>query len=114
MVAEKTIFIKTFGDIPFVRVLDFLMCEGLYFEYSLSDMAEYSGVSWSTLHQILPKLVDLNLIEQTRTVGRAKLFKTNKASPIIKKLVELDLAISAFYGRPLAVKIQRQARKVKH
>lgn len=110
---EKTLFVKTFGDIPLVRVLDFLLCEGLYFEYSLSEIAKHSGVSWSTFHEILPKLQDLDLVRQTRTVGRAKLFRTNAASPIIKKLVELDLAISSRYGKPLALAIKRAKRDMR-
>ena len=110
---EKTLFVKTFGDIPLVRVLDFLLCEGLYFEYSLTEIAEQAGVSWSTFHEILPKLQELDLVQQTRTVGRAKLFRTNIASPIIKKLVELDLAISVYRGKPLAAATRRAKRAVR-
>lgn len=109
---EKTLFVRTFGDIPLVRVLDFLLCEGLYFEYSLTEIAKYSGVSWSTFHEILPKLQELDLIRQTRTVGRAKLFRTNKESPIIKKLVELDLTISSYHGKPLSIAARRATRAV--
>jgi len=38
------------------------------------------------------------IVVQTREVGRAKMFKLNKANPVVKKFMELDDAISDYYA----------------
>lgn len=85
---EITIFREAFGDSPVIRVLDFLI-EGRGLDYSLSDIAENANVGWTTLHRIWDKLVRLEIIKQTREIGRAKLFKLNEANPTVKELIRL-------------------------
>lgn len=103
---EKSIFVKTFGDTPLIRILDFLLCEGLYFDYSLSDIARNSDVSWSTLHLVWPKLEKKGFVRQTRTVGRAKMFQTNKDNLVIKKLIELDRELTKAYADKIKVAVK--------
>ena len=85
---EITIFREAFGDSPVIRVLDFLI-EGRGLDYSLSDIAENANIGWTTLHRIWDKLVRLEIIKQTREIGRAKLFKLNEANPAVKELIRL-------------------------
>ena len=68
------------------------------FDYSKTDIAEGIGLSRATLFKSWPKLEELDLIIATRTVGRAKMYKLNKQNPIIKKLMELDDAISEYFA----------------
>lgn len=86
---EKSSFVKLFGEHPTVKVIDFLITFR-EFDYSLKDISENAGIAWSTLHSILPDLLELEVIRETRKVGRAKMYKLNGESSIVKQLVTLD------------------------
>ena len=85
---ETTIFREAFGDSPVIRVLDFLI-EGRGLDYSLSDIAENSGIGWTTLHRIWDNLVRLKIVKPTREIGRAKLFTLNHDNPVVQQLIRV-------------------------
>ncbi|HOL44772.1 MAG TPA: hypothetical protein PK659_11000 [Methanothrix sp.] len=68
------------------------------FDYSKADIADGAGISRATLFKVWPKLEDLELVTATRSVGQAKMYKLNKQNLIIKKLMELDDAISEYFA----------------
>src|SRR3989344_8989771 len=84
---EETIFRKTLGNSPVIRVLDFLI-EGRGLDYSLSDIAENSSIGWTTLHRIWGKMLKSGMIKPTREIGRAKLFKLNEENPAVNELIK--------------------------
>ena len=83
-----TIFREFIGDNPTTRILEFLI-EGKDFDYSLTDIANNSGVSWRTVHRIFPKFIKNNIAIKTRMIGRAQLYKINDKNESVKKLIEL-------------------------
>ncbi len=85
---EKTIFTQAVGATPKIKVLEFFI-EGRELDYSLSDIAEGSGIGRTTLFRIWNDFEKLEFVKQTRTIGNAKLFKLNLENPFIKKLVGL-------------------------
>ncbi len=85
---EKTIFTKAVGNTPKIKVLEFLI-EGRELDYSLSDIADGSGIGRTTLFRLWDDFEKLNFVKKTRTIGNAKLFKLNLENQFIKKLVEL-------------------------
>jgi len=85
---ETTIFRSALGDSPVIRILDFLI-ESRGLDYSLSDIAENSNVSWTTLHRIWSNLIKFKIVIPTREIGRAKLFKLNENNPSVKNLISL-------------------------
>jgi len=96
---DDSLFIKELGiKSPMLKVLDFLM-DNESFDYSKTDIAEGAGLSRATLFKVWPKLEALALITATRTVGQAKMYKLNKQNPIVKKLMELDDAISEYFAQ---------------
>jgi len=92
---EQTVFTSVFGNVPAVRLIDFFLIEGSYFDYSLTDIAKNSGVSWRTLHQIMPKLIKSGIVKQTREIGRAKLYTLNKDNLLAKRLLELQFKLAS-------------------
>ncbi len=82
-----------FGDTAIVKVIDFFL-DNREFDYSLTDIAKNSDVAWSTLHQFWNKLVELEIVKKTRRIGRADLYKLNLESPLVKRLIDLDLEVS--------------------
>jgi hypothetical protein len=95
---DESLFIKELGiKSPLLKVLDFLM-DNEAFDYSKTDIAEGADLSRATLFKVWPKLGALELITATRTIGQAKMYMLNKKSPIVKKLMELDDAISEYFA----------------
>ncbi len=81
---SKTAFLQIFGDSPILRVLDFLVVNE-DFDYSMTDIAGLSGIGYSTLKLFWAKLEEEKIVENTRTVGKAKMYKLSSANPVIKK-----------------------------
>jgi hypothetical protein len=95
---DESLFIRELGiKSPMLKVLDFLM-DNESFDYSKTDIAEGTDLSRATLFKVWPKLEALDLITATRTVGQAKMYRLNKKNPIVKKLMELDDAISEYFA----------------
>ena len=82
--AERTIFLNIFGDSPVLRVLDFLVVNE-DFDYSMTDIARLSGVGYSTLKLFWSNLERNDVVTNTRTVGKAKMYKLNFANSAVKK-----------------------------
>ena len=94
---EKSVFVQVFGEYPLIKVLDFLITFR-EFDYPLTEIAENSGVGWTTLHTFWPKLEKLEIVKQTRQIGRAKLYKLNQENPIVKNIMRLDSRMCAYYA----------------
>mgnify|MGYP001597795838 CR=1 FL=1 len=90
---DKTSFRLVFGDSPIVKVIDFFL-DNREFDYSLTDIAKNADIGWSTLHGFWKDIVKLGIVTKTRRIGRAELYKLNIDSPLVKKLIELDVSIS--------------------
>ena len=91
---DQTAFVETFGSSPLIKVLDFFMTYR-EFDYSLTDIAKESGVSWTTLNSFFFKLVEKGVVKETRQVGRAKLYKLNTDNPIVQKLIEINNLVTS-------------------
>jgi len=89
----KTSFRLVFGDSPIVKVMDFFL-DNREFDYSLTDIAKNADVGWSTIHGFWKDIIKLGIVIKTRRIGRAELYKLNMNSPLVKKLVDLDVSIS--------------------
>ena len=106
----KTIFTKALGDSPKIKVLEFLI-EGRELDYSITDIAEGSGISRTTLFRIWEDLIVSKIIMPTRTIGNSKLFRLNMENPAVVQLVKLfDLLVI----EPLKNSSSNQAIGVKH
>src|SRR3990167_6192392 len=79
-----TAFLSVFGDSPILKVMDFLIVNE-DFDYSMTDIASESGVGYSTLKLFWKNLESNKIVKNTRTVGKAKMYKLNIANPVIKK-----------------------------
>ena len=98
---EESLFLKAFGiKSPALRILDFLMDNKAY-DYSKTDIAKGAGISRTTLFTAWENLVKNGLVRETREVGRAKMYKLNLKSPVVKKFIELDNAICDHYTSQL-------------
>ncbi len=108
---EKSAFRRIFGDSPTIRVIDFLLAERGLYDYTLSEISENSGVSWTTLHRIFPKLAETGMVEQTRQIANAKLYRINEKNPVIQELVRADNKISDYF---IQKELEGQKAVLKH
>ncbi len=90
---DTSIFVEYFGSSPHIKVLDFLI-DGYKLDYSMTEIARGAGVGWSAFTNIWKKLMEKNIIIQTRTIGNARLFTLNKNNEFVKKIVALDWELS--------------------
>jgi len=83
----ETIFTKALGNSPTMRVLDLLIL-GRQWDYSLSDIEEGAEVGWTTLHEIVPRLLDVGMIKHTRCIGRAKMYQISEENAYANILID--------------------------
>ena len=103
---EKSIFREafgSFGDSPFLKVLDFFLTFQ-YFDYSKSQVAKEAGISRTTIEDIWKFLIKNGFIKKTRVVGRADMYQLNKEDLKVKALIELDMRLSGAYVKKVAEK----------
>ena len=86
---NETVFLEVFGSNPITKVLDFLITYQL-FDYSLTEIAKNSEVSYSTLQTFWDKLEKNKIVLKTRRIGKSDLYKLNTNNPAIKQLIKLD------------------------
>lgn len=100
---SQSIFVEYFGSSPYVKVLDFLI-QGQEFDYSMTEVTRGAGVGWSAFTRIWQKLLEKEIIVQTRTIGNAKLFRLNKKNLFVIKLIKLDLELTKMETEKLTKK----------
>nr|MDO8134020.1 hypothetical protein [Candidatus Njordarchaeum guaymaensis] len=91
-----------FGDSVRARILDFLT---LYRDsaYSMSEIARNSHVSWRSFNREFSALVNLGLVKQVGTSGRAKLYRyANPENIMAQYLVKL--------ANQVAIRAAKEAR----
>lgn len=101
--SEQSSFVLAMGNTPFIRVISFFL-ENRIFDYSKTDIAKNAEVGWSTLHGIWKRLEELNIVKQTRRVGKSKMYKLNEESLIVREMIEIDAKISEYYANKIAEK----------
>jgi hypothetical protein len=76
------------------KILDFLIVFDDY-DYSMSDIARHSGISFKTALNEIRELESESIITKTRTSGKAIMYKLNLDSKQVKLISQLakDIAI---------------------
>lgn len=83
-------FTAFFGDTPRNRLLDFLGDHPAS-DYSITEMAEKSGVSRHSVYDELDDLQETGLVEKTREIGQSRLFKLNTDHPVVREVLTSDV-----------------------
>ena len=109
---RKSVILTLFGSSPKTRILD-LFIDNPLFEFSKNEIIEALGMAKSTLYAVLPELEKEGIIEETRRIGKASLYRLNNESPVVhefKNLIRAYVRESAkFYiiqeeAKPVIVK----------
>lgn len=89
---EKPLLLEYFGDTPLLRIIDFLL-ENRLFDYSKKQIIDETGLSKITFYKYWGRLVNLKIVEPTRSFGKTTLYKLNEKNPLVKKTKELELEL---------------------
>ncbi|MBU3896606.1 MAG: hypothetical protein KJ697_01590 [Nanoarchaeota archaeon] len=95
----ESIFLETFGESPYIKVLDFFLTFPS-FDYSKTQVADEVGISRITIEKIWTDLIDKEMIIKTRTIGKAELYRLNTASQHVKVLMKIGLELASAYLKP--------------
>jgi len=90
--AGSSLLIEFFGDTPLFRIIDFLL-ENRLRDFTKKEIAEGSGVGWTTLYNYWDRLEEKKMVKVTRQIGRIKLYQLNEASPIVQEIKKMELAL---------------------
>jgi len=89
-----------FGDKPIPKILDFFRVYSNW-DYSLNDVLRETEVSYRALQIIVPRLVKMEILVQTRTEGRAKMYKFNTESLLAQRIQNIAIEADIEYGKSL-------------
>ena len=96
MKENKSILLQAIGDTPRLRVVDFLITFQ-DFDYSLTEIAEGSGVAYRTLMEIWSDIEKTQLVIETRKVGKSRMFKANMNNPVMHGMSKLQLQLADYF-----------------
>ncbi len=104
-----SLFLEYFGDTPQLRVMDFLI-ENHFFDYPMTEIARGANVSYNSFQVFFPKLIESKMLIPTRKIGKSDYFKLNIEHPFIKKLIQLDWALttSSILGAESEEQLEKQ------
>ena len=75
------------------KILDFLVTFRDY-DYSISDVSKNSGVGFKTTLNEIHRLEDQGVVKNTRSVGKATMYKLNPVSDQAKSINKLAMDIA--------------------
>lgn len=90
---DESVLAEYFGGHPVVKITDFLI-ENKIFDYSKKQIMEEAGISKATLFKYFPKLEKSGIVKVSRTFGKTKLYKINTGSPVVRRIIDLGLALA--------------------
>lgn len=90
---DKSVLVECFGEHPVVRIVDFLI-ENKLFDFSKKQIMEEVGISKATLFKYFPRLEEAGIVKASRKFGKTKLYRINMESPVVRKIIDLGLALA--------------------
>ena len=98
----KSLFLRKQGATPKNKVLDFLITYQ-ELDYSLKEIAKYSGAGYSTIKILIKKLAKDKWVVPTRKISKIILYKLNINNTEVKKFIE-------FYWEVIDSEIERNGK----
>lgn len=89
----ESILIKTLGDSPKLRIVDFFLDNHL-FDFTKKEVIEALGMSKQTFYKYFPELEEYGIVKVARRIGKAKLYKINLEHPLVSMFREYEKKVS--------------------
>jgi DNA-binding transcriptional ArsR family regulator len=102
----QSILLKTLGDSPKLRIIDFFLDNPL-FDFTKKEVIEALGMSKQTFYKYFPEIEEYDIVEVSRRIGRAKLYKINLKHPLVNMLREYEKKVSLQIAEQEAKKMKK-------
>jgi sugar-specific transcriptional regulator TrmB len=89
---ENSLLLQLTGELPLFKIVDFLV-DNKGMDFTKKDIAEGAGIARASLFNYWPELEARGIVRVTRKFGKTKLYTLNSASPITKKILELETTL---------------------
>jgi len=90
---DETLLLKYLGASPTLRIIDFFLDNPMS-DYSKNEVAKNLAMSRVTFFKYWKELEKSGAVKSTRQIGRATMFKLDRASDVVKQLIKLDMTLS--------------------
>jgi len=107
---ETSVLIEYLGNHPIIRIIDFLI-ENRLFDYSKKQIAENAGIGKVTLFKYWERLEEIEIVKVSRKFGKTKLYKLNEENEVVKRLIELELALADMISEIIAKEEKTKVEK---
>jgi DNA-binding transcriptional ArsR family regulator len=91
--AYESTLIKTLGDSPKLRIVDFFL-DNVLFDFTKKEVVDALGMSKQTFYKYFPDLEEYGIVKVSRKIGRAKLYRIDVEHPLVKMLREYETKLS--------------------
>lgn len=91
---ERDSLIATvFGYSPQMRILNYLL-DFPTNDFTKKEIIQALGMSKQTFYKYFGSLEESGMVKVSRTIGRAKLYKIDKMSPMVKTITDFERKLS--------------------
>ncbi len=91
----ESVLIKTLGDSPKIRIIDFFLDNPLY-DFTKKEVIESLGMSKQTFYKYFRDLEEIGIVKVSRKIGRAKLYKLNHKHPLVEMFRRYEKEVSLY------------------
>ena len=102
----SSIIIKTLGDSPKLRIVDFFLDNPL-FDFTKKEVIEAVGMSKQTFYKYFPDLEEYEIVKVSRRIGKAKLYRINPEHPLVTMLRDYEKEVSLQIAKKEADKMRK-------
>ena len=103
----QSILLRTLGDSPKLRIIDFFLDNPL-FDFTKKEVIEALGMSKQTFYKYFADIEKYGIVNASRRIGKATLYKINLENPIVKMLREYEMQLSLQIAEKEAEKMKEQ------
>jgi DNA-binding transcriptional ArsR family regulator len=101
-----SILIKALGYSPKIRIIDIFLSSP-YFDFSREELVRELGMSKQTLYKNFKDLEELGIVEVSRKIGRAVMYRINRGHPLVKRLDKIIKEMSLQIAEKEANKMRK-------
>ena len=92
-VTDDSLLSVIFGYSAKMKILDYLMGFPTN-DFTKKEIIDSLGMSKQTFYKYFDDLVGIGMIKVNRTIGKAKLYKIDYGSPIVKSITDFEKKVS--------------------
>lgn len=90
---EQSVITEVLGYSPRIKILDYLL-DFPTNDFTKKEIIEALGMSKQTFYKYFDSLEKYGMVEVSRTIGKAKLYKINSGSDLVKSIRDLEKKMS--------------------